>query len=204
MVIFGPADPILGGVLSITLIVWLTVGDWLPLQSTAFQILVREYTPGHGPGTVTSETKVTETEGSHPSVADGGLNMGIPGQEIVALGPAWPITGGVLSMMLMVWLTVGDSFPLQSRARQVIVREYRPGQLPWVVTSETRITLGLRSQLSDAVGGVNTGLAGQANDLLGPGELMEGGTLSMTWIVCVTTGDSSPLQSTAFHFLVRV
>ena len=42
IVLLGPAEPIIGGVLSTTVMVWLRVTEWLPLQSTACHVLVLE------------------------------------------------------------------------------------------------------------------------------------------------------------------
>ena len=46
---------------------------------------------------MTSETSTIEGDASHPSVAVGGVNVGVAGQFIVALAPAAEIVGAVMS-----------------------------------------------------------------------------------------------------------
>ena len=42
IVLLGPGEPIIGGVLSTTVMVWLRVCEWLPLQSVASHVRVSE------------------------------------------------------------------------------------------------------------------------------------------------------------------
>src|SRR5436309_558255 len=79
----------------------------------------------------------------------------------------------------MVWLLVADSLSEQSRAFQVLVRSYTPGQAPGVVTSLTSTTLGFGSQLSVAVGGVKLGVFGHWMVSSAPGLPSVGAVLSI-------------------------
>src|SRR5262245_39244162 len=98
----GPAQVMVGAVASRTVIVWLTVPDMLPQASTAFQVFVRVYVPPQ-PGVGWSPTSTTIGAGRQLSVAVGGVNIGTAGHSIVALAPAAPIVGGVVSLTVMVW-----------------------------------------------------------------------------------------------------
>jgi len=97
IVVLGPAVPMLGAVLSLTVIACDTVPLWFPQASTAFHILVSVYAPEQAPAVVTSLTSCTVAM-LHPSVAVGGVKVGVAGQLIVALAPALPIEGAVLSI----------------------------------------------------------------------------------------------------------
>src|SRR5205809_675040 len=101
MVACAPAAPMVGGVVSITLIVWLTVPEWLPQASVASQILVSVKTPGHVPGVVTSLTRLTVAP-PQVSLAVGGVNEGVAGHWMVASAPCPPMVGGVVSTMVIV------------------------------------------------------------------------------------------------------
>src|SRR5213595_2960838 len=56
---FIPCPPIVGGVLSMTVIVCDTVELWLPHASTALQVMVSLYVPAHDPCVVISLTTCT-------------------------------------------------------------------------------------------------------------------------------------------------
>ena len=66
----------------------------------------------------------------------------------------------MISRTVIVWLTGALTLPLQSVALQVLLIEYTPAQAVLVVVS-TNAMLGFGSHASAAVGGVNTGVAGQ-------------------------------------------
>src|SRR5438874_2549360 len=134
MVALAPADPIVGGVVSTTVIVWLRVAEWLPLQSVASQVRVSVEVPAQVPAVVTSLTRFTVAP-PQVSEAVGGVKLGVFGHWMVALAPADPIVGGVVSTTVMVWLTLPLELPLQSVASQVRVSVKVPGQVPGVVTS---------------------------------------------------------------------
>ena len=69
------------------------------------------------------------------------------------------MVGLVLSTTAMVWLTELLVFPEQSVACQVRVKIPVPAQLP-AVDESLKLMLTLASQLSEAVGGLNTGVLG--------------------------------------------
>src|SRR5437764_5324192 len=54
IVVLVPAAPIVGAVVSTTVMVWLTLTVWLPLQSVASQVRVSVKVPGQVSGVVTS------------------------------------------------------------------------------------------------------------------------------------------------------
>ena len=72
----------------------------LPHASAAFHVLVSVRTPCEFID-VTSEIKFTVAP-SQASEAVGGVNTGVPVHSIVALAPALPIVGGVLSITVIV------------------------------------------------------------------------------------------------------
>src|SRR6266702_2614701 len=139
MVVLAPAAPIVGGVVSTTVMVWLTVAEWLPLQSVASQARVSVEVPAQVPAVVTSLTRFTVAP-PQVSEAVGGVKLGVFGHWMVALAPAAPIVGAVVSITVMVWCTWALWFPLQSVASQVRVSVKIPAQVPGVVTSLTRFT----------------------------------------------------------------
>ena len=68
-------------------------------------------------------------------------------------------------------------FPQSSVAVQVRVVLYVPAHAPGVLTS-AKVTVTLRSQASDTVGGVNTGIAGQLIGVVCVAQVMVGGVMS--------------------------
>ena len=60
---------------------------------------------------------------------------------------------------------------------------YVPAQVPWTVAS-INVNVTLASQASDTVGGVNTGTAGQTIGETWATQVIEGGVLSETLIIC--------------------
>ena len=130
---------------------------------------------GQDPGVLTSENVIL-TLGSQVSDAVGGLNTGVAGQLIGVVCATQVIVGGVLSCTTMVRLQVAV-FPQSSVAVHVLVVLYVFGQDPGVLTSE-KVTLTLGSQVSDAVGGVNTGVAGQFIVLVAGRDAMTGASTS--------------------------
>ena len=102
----------------------------LPQSSVAVQVLVTVKLPGQLPGVVISE-KVMTTEGSHASVAVGGINVGVTVQAIGVTCVAQVIVGGVLSSTTIDLLQVAV-FPQSSVAVHVLVAVYVPGQDPGV------------------------------------------------------------------------
>src|SRR5258708_23723724 len=114
-----------GGVLSRTVIVWLTVAtESFPHASVAFQVRVSTQLHSRLPFTRTSAPSfVTVAVPLHVSVAVGVPNTGVAGQSIVLAAGTTVKVGGVLSRTVIVWLTVAaESFPHASVAFQVRVR----------------------------------------------------------------------------------
>src|SRR5678816_1907656 len=98
------------------------------------------------------------------------------------------MVGGVISCTTIVRLQVAV-FPQSSVAVHVLVVLYVFGHDPGVLASENVIvTLG--SQVSDSVGGVNTGVAGQLIGVVCVTQVIVGGVISCTTIV--------PLQVAVF------
>jgi hypothetical protein len=90
----------------------------------------------------------------HASVAVGAVKLGEAVHSMVALSPALPITGAVLSLIVMVWLRVTELLPQASTATHV--RVLVPVHADPPVTSAPTITTVAPLQASDAVGAVNT------------------------------------------------
>ena len=148
---------IVGGVISCTTIVPVQVAVF-PQSSVAVQVLVVLYDPAQEPG-VEASTKVMVTVASHASVAVGAVNTGSAGQLTGVVCATQVIVGGVISCTKMVPLHVAV-LPQSSVAVQVLVVLYDPAQEPGVEAS-TKVIVTVASHASVAVGGVNTGSAGQ-------------------------------------------
>src|SRR6187549_3800644 len=148
---------IVGGVISCTMIVPLHVAI-LPQSSVAVHIRVVLYVPTHEPGVVAS-IKVMVTVASQASVAVGGVNTGKAGQSTGDVCATQVIVGGIKSSTTIVPLHV-DELPQSSDAVHVRVTLKFPAQDPGVVAS-TKVIVTVPSHASVAVGGVNTGIAGQ-------------------------------------------
>jgi len=130
----------------------------LPQSSVAVHVLVTLYVPTHEPAVVVS-TKDKSTVASQASVTVGAVNTGSDGQSTGDICPTHIIVGGVVSSTTMVSLQVAV-FPQSSVAVQVRVKPKVPPHDPDVVLS-TKVIVTLASQASVAVGGINTGRAGQ-------------------------------------------
>ena len=72
------------------------------------------------PAAVTSLNNLT-VELPHASLAVGAVNDGVAVHSIVALAPALPIAGGVVSVTVIVCVLVADVLPQASIASQVLV-----------------------------------------------------------------------------------
>ena len=92
----APADPIVGGVVSVTVIVCVLVADVLPHASIASQVLVLVKLFVQVPAVVTSLNNLT-VELPHASHAVGAVNDGVAVHSIVAFAPAVPIVGPCVS-----------------------------------------------------------------------------------------------------------
>src|SRR2546430_186839 len=121
---------------------------------------------------------------------------------MVALPPAAPITGAVVSTLVLLWVTVPLVLPQPSTALQLRVVT-KVHAFPEVVSP--RFVTVTEPELSDAVGVVKEGEAGHCTVLSAPGEPMVGLVVSpvptvrapvslaqlfasLTKIVCVEPG----------------
>jgi hypothetical protein len=95
IVVLAPADPIVGGVVSVTVIVCAAVDELLPQASTAIQVLVIVFTQAVPP--VTSPPTCTTVMVLQASDAVGAVNDGVAVHSIVVLAPADPIVGACVS-----------------------------------------------------------------------------------------------------------
>src|SRR5438067_13752646 len=86
MSLLRSAAPIVGAVVSTTVMVWCRWPLWLPLQSVASQVSVSVEVPGQVPGVVTSLTRFTVAP-PQVSEAVGGVKLGVFGHWMVALTP---------------------------------------------------------------------------------------------------------------------
>ena len=130
----------------------------LPQSSVAVHVLVKLYAPVQVPGVVAS-TKEMSTVASQASVAVGGINTGTSGQLIGDVCATQVIAGGIISSTTIVPLHDAE-FPQSSVAVHVLVTLYAPVHEPGVVTS-AKVMATVASHASVAVGGINTGTAGQ-------------------------------------------
>ena len=105
IVALAPAEPMVGGVVSTTVITWLTVALWLPQASTAFQLLVIVVVH---PFTDVTSPKSFTVAALQASVAVGAVKLGVAVHSIVALAPAVPMVGGVVSTTVIVCDTVAE------------------------------------------------------------------------------------------------
>ena len=92
IVALGPADPIVVGVLSVSMLVCVRVDDVLPQASIASQVCVLVKLFAQVPALVTSLNNLTD-EVPHASLAVGAVNDGVAVHSIVAFAPALPIVG---------------------------------------------------------------------------------------------------------------
>jgi len=116
-------------------------------------------------------------------------------------GAGHVIEGGVISCTTIVRLHV-TVFPQSSVAVHVLATLYVPAHVPGVVTSEN-VTVTVGSQESVAVGGINTGVAGQSIGVTCVAQVMVGGVISCTTIDLLHVA-VFPQSSVAVHVLVAV
>src|SRR5438477_4650387 len=103
IVALAPAEPMVGGVVSTTVITWLTVALWLPQASTASQLLVIVVVH---PFTEVASPKLFTVAPLQASVAVGAVKLGVAVHSIVALAPAEPIVEIGRASCRVRWLTV--------------------------------------------------------------------------------------------------
>src|SRR5438270_13927198 len=95
----SPWPPIIGGVLSSTMMVWLKIGRASCRASTACQVLVLVYEPQHPAVELSLSSTIEEL--LHVSEEVGSVNTGMAGPSTVPFSPWPPIIGGVLSSTMM-------------------------------------------------------------------------------------------------------
>ena len=95
IVVLAPADPIAGGVVSVTVIVCDAVEELFPQASTAIQVLVIVFTQAVPP--VTSPPSWFTVTVLHASDAVGAVNDGVAVHSIVVFAPAALIDGAWVS-----------------------------------------------------------------------------------------------------------
>ena len=118
---------------------------------------------------------------------------------MVALPPAAPITGAVVSTLVLLWVTVPLVLPQQSIALQLRVVT-KVHEFPEVVSPRFCTVAPLH--VSDAVGAVNDGEAGHSTVLFAPGEPIVGLVVSTLVLVWVTVPLVLPQPSTALQLRV--
>ena len=118
---------------------------------------------------------------------------------MVALPPAAPITGAVVSTLVLVWVTVPLVLPQPSTALQLRVVT-KAHEFPEVVSP--RFVTVAPLHVSDTVGAVNDGEAGHSTVLSAPGEPIVGLVVSTTVIVWLREALVLPQASTACQVLV--
>src|SRR5438067_1143150 len=162
--------PIIGGVLSSTMMVWLTVPLVLLHASTACQVLVLVYEPPHPAVELSLSSTIEEL--LHVSLEVGSVNTGVAGHSTVPLPPCPPIIGAVVSTLVLRWLTVPLVLPQPSTALQLRVVT-KAHAFPEVVSPRFCSVAPLH--VSDTVGAVNDGEAGHSTVLLLPCPPIVGG-----------------------------
>ena len=118
---------------------------------------------------------------------------------MVALPPAAPITGAVVSTLVLLWVTVPLVLPQPSTALQLRVVT-KVHWFPEVVSPRFCTVAPLH--VSDTVGAVNDGEAGHSTVLFAPGEPIVGADVSTTVIVWFLEALVLPQASTACQVLV--
>src|SRR6185369_9164945 len=131
---FVPAAPMTGACVSTCVIVCDTVVELLPHPSTAIQVLV--VVLAHVLPPVTSDPICCTVTVLHASLAVGAVNTGVAVHSIVALAPAVPITGAVVSVCVIVCDTVDELLPHPSTAIHVLVVVFAH-ELPPVTSDPT-------------------------------------------------------------------
>src|SRR5678816_3783826 len=183
IVLFAGTVPIVGACVSIAVIVCVTVAEWLPQASVASH--ERVYTLLHELPVVVPPTMFTVAP-LQLSDAVGAVNDGAAVQFIVLLAGTVPIVGACVSVAVIVCVTVALCLPQASVASHERVYTLLH-ELPVVVLPIMFTVAPL--QLSDAVGGVNEGVAVQSIVLFAGTVPIVGACVSVAVIVCVTVAE---------------
>src|ERR1051325_5427520 len=179
-------------------ITWLTVALWLPQASTASQLLVIIFVQ---PFTEVASPKLFTVAPLQASDAVGAVNDGVAVHSIVALAPAVPMDGGLVSKMVITWLTVALWLPQASTASQLLVMVVVQ---PFTEVASPKLFTVAPLQASVAVGAVNDGVAVHSIVALAPAVPIVGGVVSTTVITWLTVALRFPQASTASQLLVIV
>src|SRR5207249_6708879 len=118
IVALAPAVPIAGGVVSTIVVTWLTVAESFPPPRSSDMLLVIVVVQ---PLTDVASPKLFTVAAPHASEAVSAVKLGVAEHSIVALAPAVPIAGGVVSTRVITWLTVAEWLPQASTASQLLV-----------------------------------------------------------------------------------
>jgi len=175
----APAEPIVGAVLSLTVIVCATVEELLPHASTALHVLVivfKQAVP-----TVTSAPTVLTVAPLQASLAVGAVNDGAAVHSIVASAPAAPIVGDCVSVNVIICETVPLELPQPSTALHVLVIVFKQ-DVPDVTSAPTVLTVA-PLHASVAVGAVNDGVAVHSIVADTPADPIVGACVSLIVIV---------------------
>src|SRR5207247_10883325 len=106
--------------------------------------------------------------------------------SIVALAPAAPIVGGVVSTTVIVCATIAELFPLSLNESLLILIVVVH---PLTEVASPKLFTVAPLQRSDAVGAVNEGVAVYSIVALAPVAPIVGGVVSTTVIVCETVAE---------------
>src|SRR5438093_13541796 len=120
------------------------------------------------------------------SDAVGAVNEGVAVHSIVALAPAAPIVGGVVSTKVIVCDTLPDSLPHASTASQVLVIVVVH---PLTEVASPKLFTVAPLQASDDVCAVKPGVAVHSIVALATAVPMVGGVVSTTVIICDTVAE---------------
>src|SRR5439155_64883 len=172
IVALAPAVPIAGGVVSTIVITWLTVAELLPQASTASQLLVIVVVQ---PLTNVASPKLFTVAAPHASEAVGAAKLGVAVHSIVASAPGVPIAGGVVSTIVITWLTVAEWLLQASTASQLLAIVVVQ---PLTNVASPKLFTVAVPQASEAVGAVKLGVAVHSIVASAPGVPIAGGVVS--------------------------
>src|SRR5439155_7378240 len=111
------ASPIVGAVVSRTVMVWVRDTLVLPQSSIACQVLLSVYVAARLPAVGVGHSGAIVAL-LLASLAVGAVKVGEAGHSTVPLAPASPIGGAVVSLTVMVWVRETLVFPQASTACQ--------------------------------------------------------------------------------------
>src|SRR5439155_19776092 len=172
-----PAVPIAGGVVSTIVITWVTVAVGIAQGCTASQLLAIVVVQ---PLTDVASPKLFTVAAPHASEAVGAVKFGVAVHSIVALTPAAPIAGGVVSTIVITWLTVVEWLAQASTASQLLVIVVVQ---PLTDVASPKLFTVAVLQASEAVGAVKLGVAVHSIVELAPAEPIAGDVVSIIVMV---------------------